>query len=612
LLALLAACALPFAANAQSGTQLSIRYLQTEAFPFVTGYLAARDATGAPISDLQPAELRALEDSVPLLIDQLRPMQPGVRVVLLITPSEAFAIRDSQARTRFDYLRQTLVDWASSLPSSSNTAISLLTPEGTLTQDAPASEWLSAFDAYQPDLSGLQINPQALLQAIEIAGQPTPQPGMGAAIWWITSTPLIESLAAIPDWQQSLIDLGVPLFLWQVDAPSTFESPAGLALRDLAVASGGQFFSFSGTEAFPVPEEYFSPLRNAYYFQYTSQVRSAGEHQVAIQLQREGLTATSAPRSFELNLESPNPILVSPPAQIERLPSENDPQLLAPFSQPIEILVEFPDGFERSLARTTLYVNDTVVAENRTAPFNHFAWDLTPYVESQQVFLRVEAEDTLGLVGESIEIPVEITTQAPATWFQALLARGAPLLAGSIVLIAAAAFFLVMVLSGRINPARFTARRTRRGRPVHPPLSTDPLLDSPLSMQQDPGDELSASLDSESVGALHVAPAYLQRLAMQGPDQSAPLLALDDDQLLIGADPASDLRLTDESVDNQHARITSLAGSEFHIADLGSEAGTWVNYAPVSLEGSRLQDGDLVHIGRVAFRFLLNPAAHSE
>jgi len=42
------------------------------------------------------------------------------------------------------------------------------------------------------------------------------------------------------------------------------------------------------------------------------------------------------------------------------------------------------------------------------------------------------------------------------------------------------------------------------------------------------------------------------------------------------------------------------------VADLGSEAGTWVNYAPVSAEGSQLRHGDLLHIGRVAFRFLLN------
>jgi pSer/pThr/pTyr-binding forkhead associated (FHA) protein len=31
--------------------------------------------------------------------------------------------------------------------------------------------------------------------------------------------------------------------------------------------------------------------------------------------------------------------------------------------------------------------------------------------------------------------------------------------------------------------------------------------------------------------------------------------------------------------------------------------GTWVNYTPVSQEGVNVEDGDLIHIGRVGFRF---------
>ena len=38
-------------------------------------------------------------------------------------------------------------------------------------------------------------------------------------------------------------------------------------------------------------------------------------------------------------------------------------------------------------------------------------------------------------------------------------------------------------------------------------------------------------------------------------------------------------------------------------------AGTWINYAPVTPDGGRLQHGDLIHIGKVGFRFTeSNPA----
>jgi pSer/pThr/pTyr-binding forkhead associated (FHA) protein len=39
------------------------------------------------------------------------------------------------------------------------------------------------------------------------------------------------------------------------------------------------------------------------------------------------------------------------------------------------------------------------------------------------------------------------------------------------------------------------------------------------------------------------------------------------------------------------------------IADLGSETGTWVNYAPVSKAGILLHNGDLVQIGNLTFRY---------
>ncbi len=39
------------------------------------------------------------------------------------------------------------------------------------------------------------------------------------------------------------------------------------------------------------------------------------------------------------------------------------------------------------------------------------------------------------------------------------------------------------------------------------------------------------------------------------------------------------------------------------ISDLGSVAGTWVNYTPISSTGVRLEDGDLVRIGKMSFRF---------
>jgi len=102
--------------------------------------------------------------------------------------------------------------------------------------------------------------------------------------------------------------------------------------------------------------------------------------------------------------------------------------------------------------------------------------------------------------------------------------------------------------------------------------------------------------------------AYLIRLietpgAAETSEDSKPF-AIVNKELIIGSNPkAVNLALSDPSVDKRHARLTRREDGTFWITDLGSTAGTWVNYAPISPEGARLVSGDLLHVGRVGFRF---------
>ncbi len=598
--------ALPQSVLAQTGARLNLHDLQTEAFPFITGYFDARDGSGARLADLQVADVQVLEDGTPQPVQQLRSVDPGLRVIVVITPAESFNIRNSQAQTRFDLVKQALDAWVTTLPSGSDTLLTLITPEGALIHDGSAADWMAALDSYTPASGATEAGTQSITQALDLAAEPPSEPGMATAIWWITATPQSEALTSLPDWQTTLTQQGVPIFIWQVDAPSTFESQSSQSLQSLVEATGAQRFTFSSGVSFPNPEDYFSPLRSVYFFQYSSQLRTAGEHEIAIQLHSADAIVASQSLTINLDIQLPNPILVSPPSHIDRAPSEQDPQLLAPFSQPIEIVVEFPDGFERNLLRSTLYVNDKPVAENSTAPFTHFSWDLGSYTESQQVLLRVEVQDKLGLVGTSVELPVDLSVQSPPGWFQGLLARGGTMLALSVVLIAAGAFFLVMVLSGRLSPSQLRVKRLFGGEPEIAPQPLDPLRDSPPGVEANLTPTGARKTVFASEPKVSSAPAYLQRLTVQDPNQPALVRPLDTTELLIGSDPASNLVLDDSSVEKQHARLVLDPDGQYHIVDLGSHAGTWVNYAPVSPQGSRLQDGDIVHVGRVAFRFLLD------
>ena len=77
-------------------------------------------------------------------------------------------------------------------------------------------------------------------------------------------------------------------------------------------------------------------------------------------------------------------------------------------------------------------------------------------------------------------------------------------------------------------------------------------------------------------------------------------------EITFGSDSAqvSDC-LEDASVSPMHARLLYSDGA-FILSDLQSVAGTWVNYTPVSTMGVQLEHGDMIHLGRVAFRFELS------
>jgi pSer/pThr/pTyr-binding forkhead associated (FHA) protein len=62
------------------------------------------------------------------------------------------------------------------------------------------------------------------------------------------------------------------------------------------------------------------------------------------------------------------------------------------------------------------------------------------------------------------------------------------------------------------------------------------------------------------------------------------------------------------SVDALHARLRLENDRRFHLYDLGSVAGTWVNYAPISRSGVLLEENDVIHFGKLAYRFVSQPS----
>ena len=71
--------------------------------------------------------------------------------------------------------------------------------------------------------------------------------------------------------------------------------------------------------------------------------------------------------------------------------------------------------------------------------------------------------------------------------------------------------------------------------------------------------------------------------------------------MVIGRDPAADVRVPSERVSRRHCQIQPMSGG-FLLVDLGSSNGTLVNQARI--DGQRpLQSGDYIQTGDCLFRF---------
>src|SRR5580765_7812966 len=103
--------------------------------------------------------------------------------------------------------------------------------------------------------------------------------------------------------------------------------------------------------------------------------------------------------------------------------------------------------------------------------------------------------------------------------------------------------------------------------------------------------------DQAMVDALRPGTALL--VVLRGPNTGARFL-LDDDEVMSGRHPSSDIFLDDVTVSRKHA-VFRRQGHEFHVRDVGSLNGTYVNRTIV--DEVRLQTGDEVQIGKFRLVF---------
>jgi len=610
-------------AYAQTAAYAELAAIDAEDFPQVHALLDVYDANGQFMSDLQPSALTVYEDGAPREVDSISESAPPVQLVVAVNPGPALAMRNANGVARFTQVVEALSAWANALPAESQDDLSLVSLSGSLITHASPRDWLVSLQSFKPDFRNTIPTLQTTLAiALDTVVAESTQPGMKRAVFFIT--PHMEDSNidnAIAPLIQKAVDSKVRVFVWFVDAQEFNASPSANAFKWLALQTNGAFFSFSGAEPFPDPNEYLASLRHIYRITYTSGLTEPGEHTLGLYVEGPEVRIPALDQTFQVDVQPPNPIFVAPPLQITRQPPAEDPynpDVLNPTEQTLEIIIEFPDGHTRDLKRTTLYVDGQVVAENTSAPFDKFVWDISAFTETGQHELVAEVEDVLGLKKSNLAVPITLTVRPAPTGLRPFLARyRSYVILGAIGLAGAA--LMAILLRGRRRGTSTIDRIEIRKRLEDPltqpvPSITEPTVPAGRKVKTQPRKPIAPGWAQAKSNRLQEAPAYLIRLTNGGEPASVAPIPIAGKELTFGTDPVQSMRVLDDpSIAPLHARIKQTEEGAFMIYDHGSIAGTWVNFESVTRDGLRLKHGDQIHFGQMVYRFDLHkPPAESE
>jgi len=602
--------------------------VEVSTFPKITTFLDVFDSNGIFATGLKPEAVSVTEDGQTLPLDSLNEIAVPLQLVIAVNQGAPLDTRDPATNfSHFQRISQVLVEWAQSRPADLPDDYSLVSQAGPVINHASAAEFVVGLNGFQPNFRAAVPNLQSLSIALDTVSAQTTRLGMKRAILFITPHSDERDLAAaLEPYVQRAVENNIHIFVWFVDAAATFTSTSAAAFNNLALQTGGSMFTYSGLERFPDPEVYFSGLRRVYTLSYTSRLQTAGEHSLSINVNLASGAVSTAAQKFNVDIQPPNPFPLATSLQITRRAPEDDPfnsEMLLPKEQEVEIIVEFPDGFDRPLTRTTLYVDGVIADENTAEPFNLFNWNLEAYTSSAEHQITVEAVDSLGLSKTSMASSVVVTVIQPPQGIPALLAKyRAPITFGAIIFAGLALF--AILLSGRLRIPSIRAAQAARRADADPLTqavaeSTASPLSAAAAVKTQRRGIFSKKTASETKrrpegsgfahraeGSKAEAAASLLRINAEGQVLPVTPIALVEQEIIFGTDPAQCSQIMDDaSISPVHARLRQTEDGGFLLLDTGSIAGTWVNYEPIPREGYRLIHGDMVNFGQLMYRFTL-------
>jgi hypothetical protein len=592
----------PLPVLAQTNLHLTLSNPDTSAYPIVSLTFWPMDDEGNFIANLTSDQVHVLENDREVKVTSLDVLEPGIHFVVAVNEGKTLA--NSYAGTsRMERMKSVIADWIKSESITTLDDFSLVNNTDVLqNQLSHPADWVTALDDYNPELRKATASLNCLSQTVTLVKSFSGTDSKARAVLYITPLPDSTQLTAIQDQADELSAANTRLFIWLV-GPSSYSSEAGAkALEQAALSTGGSFMIFSGAETLPDLNTYLNPLSHEYKLTYQTSMRKSGTFTLQLKVEQGDFQADSDKISFDLKAEAPNPILLSPPSEIQAswVQGSDKKWALTPNVYTFKYLVEFPDGHKRDLTAARLFVDGQLVDEVTAEPFDELKWNFSQYSESGTHQIQVFVEDVAGFTSHTLQIPVLLAIDPkPQTALQKFFEQINYTTLGIVLLLVLLGIFLALFFRRKFLRRQEHSREFRAG-------DNDPVHQRVLPAEEDFATQTvqEAPADWPRLPSGAKAPARLLLLSPEPQPKAGANIPLSIQDTMLGANPVRcEIVLSGATVSAQHARIFTDAARHFFLADNGSAAGTWLNYAPVSHQGARLQHGDLINIGAVSFRF---------
>ena len=591
--------------QAQSSLNLRVNAPDLSQFPKITLYVEAYDSQEKFITGMDLNNFNVFEDGYQRVVNEVQELEPGLHTIIALNLGATLSNRkNATLPTRYEESVYAIASWLNGLQSAAPNQYTLISNEGTLVEKSQEkTSFTNTLQNYKPNLFNFEPNLSSLSTALDVAAKPSLIAQNKQSILYITPLPLDQDLAKIASLQARAQEIGVPVNIWLVAPETAANAPALQYLNQFAVATGGKFLFFVEGSALPDPEEYVGRMRSVYRLRYTSAVSQSGTHSVRVAAKYGNLSSETPETQFSIDLNLPVAALINLPSVINREYSEapdGSGKVLEPEVITLQAAITFPDGFKRQLKAARLYVDGAVVAENTEEPFDYFGWRLDQYVFSGEHLVAVEAEDILGFRNISPPASVMINVASPyPSWLVGILKF---LNQGGWIPLAVAAVGGSIFAGLRLRKRWIAFRKNRslldeEGEPQDPMLQSVPGLGSTIDTDY-------ISVQSQNTRAVRESAPSLIWAGKEAPLEGMREITLEMNEILIGSDAEqAQITLPYTGISPLHARLSKSDRGSVTIADMGSETGTWVNYAPVSKAGILLHNGDLVQVGSLTFRY---------